>query len=1516
MEYEESQWSRTDVAQRFALRVSGPALRVLSPQELDDTEVSLSWRVMEFEGSEGLDELFVYRVRLKRARGFDPEFKRWQRDSARVCGQWLTVHVALPAGGLEHRAGPHTWSWKRGWRPISGIVADVAHLGFDDADEEYELELRPWLYEATLRGDCRIYQDLDVRQILERVLGGYSHAVQWRLEASYPRRDFQVQYHETDLEFFERLVQEWGIHYHFEHQVGSCVLVLGDHVSAFGLPSAKLYERLWCLEGSLEGPGSSEAPRWSDNPECIEALRWCEKLVPGRWEGADYDYQHPWWVSSVQERDELPVAHGDLGGSHWRGHAGVDAAQPCAGHEPPRAGQPGLREQAQWLAHRRLQALRAPFERARGRGALRGMQPGTQLYVQGHWLAPCNDWFVVLGTRLRMAPPEGWKAPPWEWCEAWQEGAWEVSCEFELHPSRTPLRPQLRRPKPAVESFQTAIVMGPTPIPGRHPEEPCVDALGRIRVRFPWDPDEPQDERASCWVRMAAPAAADLAGEIWVPRAGQEVVVSFLEGDCDTPVAVGAVYSEANPPPWRLPDNAALSGVRTRAWSRERGGNRAMGASNQLVFDDTAGQLQVQLASDQARSQLSLGVLTELLGEEGRGHPVRGRSRGEGFELRTDGEGVVRAGRGLLLSTHARWRGAGAMLGMQEPLRLLRRAQRAWLRGLQEPGWEPGGEAGGEAGAGSGQVGDAQAGDAQVGDAHWQREREAFARQLREHLETLQRWNAQARQELRELSETQHLGAQARAQEPSPVSPLLAASAGSLLALSDQGIRLVAQGSLGLSAGGDVQLSAARRLLLRAGRGLQLLARRAGLFLVARAGLVQLQAHQGDIHMEGREVLVESAEDWVEIVGDKELVAEFGNTRLRLSDEGIEIEAPAEFLAQASSFGFDGPTTLRRLLGLGEEVPVRRCEVPASPGAAPAQGTLRRIVPVVFLPGLMGSNLRLSRRRTERLKRKDNRAWRPDDMGLGTLLGLDVLGSFLKEATPRQRQLNFDPAETELDSYAGTGQPERFDATPADDARHDNVQPLPEVEPLLVRRPRPSRGEAFELAWSEPERDLDAGRKGRLRGWSEVHLQSYGQALHTLEEYLNTIRPAPDDPREPPPSSPQKLSNVWLPFASRKGSYSREGLRDLGPAGVEPSHWGRLASAGARPAALGDEDVLRLADTLYPVHAMGYNWLQSNAQSACELAGRMRALMAHYRERGQAQGIRCDHVLVYTHSMGGLVARALAHPDMGGMGPSELGGVCFGAMPTHGAGTTYKRMRAGMAGEGGLALVRRILGSTAREMVPVVANASGPLELFPAAAYGEDWLRVRWVDAQGREQLQVLDLQRAVHDPGCWWRVVHPDWVNPANQDPDRASFEAVGRRLREAAAFHRRLASLSAFANSHASYGNDPSQKTWGNVTWACVEPLPACADPDPGSWALVHDDAQGSIRVRSGDAEFELRLQAPADAGDGTVPAERSGAKAPVQGCLWEQKGYEHQGSYQAPEVLSATLYAMVRMDQKSRS
>ena len=317
-------WARSEAAQGFSLRVSGPALREASPAELDDTECALSWRVLELEGHEGLDDLFEYRLRLKRAREFDPE-GLW--DGATMTGRELTVHIGLPGGGLEHPQGCRNWGWERGWRPLCGVVTRVEHIGWDERDDEFELWLHPWLFLATLRTDCRIYQDLDVQGIVSRVLQDYPYPMRWELQESYPRRDYQVQFHESDLDFMHRLVQEWGIHYHFEHDIGYCELVLADHHGAFGPPRSPLYTRLQCLETPGEapsGPGCALGP-YIANPECIETLRWRERLVATRWAGRDHDYQHPWEKLSAEASDPAPCAHGDLGGivGCWRPGRGI-----------------------------------------------------------------------------------------------------------------------------------------------------------------------------------------------------------------------------------------------------------------------------------------------------------------------------------------------------------------------------------------------------------------------------------------------------------------------------------------------------------------------------------------------------------------------------------------------------------------------------------------------------------------------------------------------------------------------------------------------------------------------------------------------------------------------------------------------------------------------------------------------------------------------------------------------------------------------------------------------------------------------------------------------------------------------------------------------------------------------------------------------------------------------------------------------------------------------------------------
>jgi type VI secretion system secreted protein VgrG len=195
------------------------------------------------------------------------------------------------------------------------------------------------------------------------------------------------------------------------------------------------------------------------------------------------------------------------------------------------------------------------------------------------------------------------------------------------------------------------------------------DDLGRIKVQLPWDRLGQNDEDSSCWVRMSREWAGNQLGSIQLPRIGQEVIVSFIDGNPDLPICTGQAANQMNRPPWELPGQSALSGIRTRELTKE-GGNSAMGRSNHLVLDDTEDKIQVQLKSDHQSSSLSLGHITRIDGNAGRKD-----ARGEGFELRTDAHGAIRARRGLLITTEARENAQAHILASVETLQRLTQAR-------------------------------------------------------------------------------------------------------------------------------------------------------------------------------------------------------------------------------------------------------------------------------------------------------------------------------------------------------------------------------------------------------------------------------------------------------------------------------------------------------------------------------------------------------------------------------------------------------------------------------------------------------------------------------------------------------------------------------------------------------------------------------------------------------------------------------------------------------------------------
>lgn len=585
-----------------------------------------------------------------------------------------------------------------------------------------------------------------------------------------------------------------------------------------------------------------------------------------------------------------------------------------------------------------------------------------------------------------------------------------------------------------------------------------------------------------------------------------------------------------------------------------------------------------------------------------------------------------------------------------------------------------------------------------------------------------------------------------------------------------------------------------------------------------------------------------------------------------------------------------------------------------------------KVIPVIFLPGVMGSNLRMSVKRRDELKRADlaarpdkrpsrpdNRAWRPDDISGADVAWGDDMGNWFKNASPAQRQLNFDPNETEVEYYHYSENNDRFDPegmqTIASDVRHQNVPDgMPAIPPLMghYNSNIPDPG-AVEL--NKKRTFATVSQIARWRGWSEVMFKGpYGEMLKTAERYLNNI------------TIRGEIGPLWAPRASDASQRTLVG-GNLTPLLVQAPQ----AFGGSSGAALTIQELKKIAPCWYPVHAMGYNFIQSNGQSARVIADRIRGLVKGYQKRG----LNCSEVIIVTHSMGGLLARALIHPSYGKLLEDKdvkVLGIYHNVMPTMGAASAYKRMRFGFM-ERGLRVkddyAAKVLGKDGRNATAILANAPAPLEMLPGTKYGKEWLKV--VDAGGDILLSwprgdETALTHIYQERNAWWRLVNPDWVNPANVAVENGGgIGKVYERLGYASAFLRSI-EMTFHPMTFASFCASAKRKSYGEVVFevqaqGATEFNPygqMSLLPSPTTWKLLSDEGNGTLIVQAGRQKIVLVLRSATDAGDETVPSQRSARQ--ISGNLFEHgkaaDGYEHQASYAAPEVLASMLYSIVRI------
>ncbi|EGO4766553.1 type VI secretion system tip protein VgrG [Escherichia coli] len=483
-------------------------------------------------GSETLGSLFTYVVQLKTS---DTLNLGYVSPAANLplkpmVGKDLCVNIELDGGGKRY---------------ISGLVTAARVVGHEGRSVTYELRIEPWLKLLTHTSDYKAFQNKTVVEILDEVLAEYSFPVEKRLVENYPSRTWQVQYGETDFDFIQRLMQEWGIYWWFEHSENSHTLVLADAISAHKA----------CSDSPLV---SYYQAGLKLDKEFIHTITANESLRTGQWVLDDFDFMKPRSLLANTVANPRETGHADFEHYEWPGDYFT-------------------KDEGEMLTRIRMEEQRSPGSRVHGGGNIRTLMTGYTFTLENYPTAEVNQEYLLVQTTLFIQDNAQ---------HSGQEQHFSYSTSFELHPTCEVYRPQRTLSKPHTKGPQSAIVTGPAG------QEIWTDKYGRVKVQFGWDRYGKNDENSSCWIRVSYPWAGKGFGMIQIPRIGQEVLVDFKNGDPDLPIIVGRTYNQDTMPPWGLPGMASQSGI----FSHSLYGGPTNG--NMLRFDDKTGAEEVKFHAE------------------------------------------------------------------------------------------------------------------------------------------------------------------------------------------------------------------------------------------------------------------------------------------------------------------------------------------------------------------------------------------------------------------------------------------------------------------------------------------------------------------------------------------------------------------------------------------------------------------------------------------------------------------------------------------------------------------------------------------------------------------------------------------------------------------------------------------------------------------------------------------------------------------------------------------------------
>ncbi len=471
-------------------------------------------KVVDFVGQESISQLFRFDLNLVSQ---DPQI-----DFAAVVNQ--PAFLTLRRGSMDATK-------------IHGIVADFQQGGYTADWYYYRVTLVPRMWLLSLTYQSRIFQNINVQQIVEQVLGEYGFDFRFELSGDYPKREYCVQYRETDLNFICRLLEFEGIHFFFEYDEQKETLVMIDDISANpAIPGMNTIEY-------HQGAG------FAGDTETIREFICREKVVTGKVILMDYNYREPATSLRVEKQlnNEMPGKYYEYGQHYFDVDNGNRLAQ---------------------IRNEEIECTRRIMT---GDGSCTAFRTGMKFALSHHYRLDLNDNYLLIQIMHSGSQGSGYGVPLKSGTEPTYRN------DFTCITANIQYRPPRITPQPQIPGIMTAKVEASD----ANAEYAYIDEQGRYRVKMHFDLSEAGDGNASRPIRLAEPYSGPDYGIHFPNHANTEMVWACIDGNVDRPLGLSTVPNPMNQSP-SIAENNFESVIRTAG-------------QNELTFDDEIGQENIYL---------------------------------------------------------------------------------------------------------------------------------------------------------------------------------------------------------------------------------------------------------------------------------------------------------------------------------------------------------------------------------------------------------------------------------------------------------------------------------------------------------------------------------------------------------------------------------------------------------------------------------------------------------------------------------------------------------------------------------------------------------------------------------------------------------------------------------------------------------------------------------------------------------------------------------------------------------